>query len=256
LINYKKKKTILKARDQLRLELVTGKMQNTRRHGIMHLAASILLLAGLAHSIPMGDMPCFAPAAPSSPTPRKNVCRKPVADHENPGHQGLPSVVPIARRLFEDDSDRRQQRHTLPAEEHHAKLDFSNVLEDSMQESSPLEDVPTQHKVPRRWRQDLPSSLKNFATNGLQIVLAVRAWLELRLQQSLESRVGLLLTVALPKMIASVLPSVSTRHSMQELAYLSASVWADALYRIIKYQFSVVLHALWRQGLIIAHSFR
>jgi hypothetical protein len=230
-------------------------------------ATGILILASLAHSMPANNVPCFAPAAPSSPTQQKTyVCRKPVADSDRQT-SSAPPVAPVARRLFEDDSDRKQQRQSIPtddvspmfdfmAEEDNSPNGFDDMPSSTATGNSHERETGIHNNLPGKLRQDSSVFIKSFATNGMQVVLAIRAWLELVMRQSLESKVGLFVTSALPKMISKMLPGVSTRHSIQELAYMSAMVWVDALYRIIKHQFSVVLHALWRQGLIIAHSFR
>lgn len=89
----------------------------------------------------------------------------------------------------------------------------------------------------------------------MEAMLCVRAWLELRMRSILQSRIGQFLANTLPVWGKNILPTATTRKSIQELVYLSVSVWGEALYRIVKFQLSVVMYALWRQGLVIAHSF-
>jgi hypothetical protein len=156
--------------------------------GYRHAATGILILASLAHSMPANNMPCFAPAAPSSPTPQKTyVCRKPAADSDRP-ISGAPPVAPVARRLFEDDSDRKQ-RQSRPIEDVSPMFDFMAEEEDNS--PNDFDDIPStttesshhhretgmQNDFTGKWRRDSSIFIKSFATNGIQVLLAIRAWL-------------------------------------------------------------------------------
>lgn len=59
----------------------------------------------------------------------------------------------------------------------------------------------------------------------------------------------------IPQIFSKVMPSRTMLRGLSELLMLSVSVWMETIARIFKLSFSVLLHALWRQGLVIAHSF-
>ena len=104
---------------------------------------------------------------------------------------------------------------------------------------------------PAKSREALSSALATC----METLLALRAWLAVRTKDLFESQIGTFMTQTLPAVAKRVLPSQSTLKSISELLMLSANVWGEAICRIFKLQFSVLLHALWRQGLVIAHSF-
>lgn len=237
-------------------------------HSAMRCALLLLFFLvacdGLAKFTRSGDVPpaFAAPTSPTSPSKAQACSTNPmkavgVANFGN---------APVARRLFDEDGDEELEADEARPQSVKPIKARPWMLDSAPGYSSPHSATSAASPLPETLFDAVEAGDAQAGFNPREAagkvlekyqetVMAIQAWLAVHIKALLSCKLKDFVSETIPQIFSKVMPSRTILKGLSELLMLSVSVWMETIGRIFKLSFSVLLHALWRQGLVIAHSF-